>query len=100
MWPSLLWLLRLIVPRHRHHVDFPTFGGWHPGSIRVLSHEPARRRSIGHEDHALGNLTLFALEQGLPGVRTHPHRFAGSNADFLHVLGMHGDGIDNGLILG
>ena len=52
--------------------------------------------------NALGDFifALPALEGRLTVFRPHPHGATGRNAGFLHVVGMHGDGADDGLVHG
>src|SRR6266571_3326908 len=86
--------------RDRLDLDFPALRGRHSGSVGVLPHEMAGRRSVGDEDHALRDLSFHASEDGLAILGPDTHAAAGLNPHSLHVFGMHVQGAHDGLIFG
>src|SRR5437762_12075120 len=59
----------------------------------------ARGRSIRNKDHTLPKLAFHASKGRLAILRTNPDIAARLNPDGLHVLRVHGQRADNGLIL-
>jgi len=87
------------------HLNLPALGGGHPGPIGSLSHESAGWRAIGNEDHPAGYLpvfssVLFAGERSFPVLRTNPDSPSRQDSDLFHVIGMHDECGDHGLIFG
>src|SRR5215471_15300584 len=85
---------------HRLDLYFPSLRRGHAGPIGALAHELARRRSVRHKDHSLWDVPFFALKKGLAIVRSNSHGAAGTDASCFHVIDVHHDGVDDGLVLG
>src|ERR1043166_1150661 len=85
-------------PLNGFDFHFPALRRRHTGAVCGLTHQPAGRRTVGHEDHARGHLTFLAGEQRFAVARADAHRAAGGDARFLHIIGVHRDGVDDGLV--
>src|SRR5262245_18963880 len=85
----------------RDYLDlhFPALGSWHPRPIGVPAHESAGWRAVGDEEHPERDVAFLALERGLAVLRADAEGRPGGDAERLHVLGVHGQRIDNGLVL-
>src|SRR5438094_6779458 len=59
----------------------------------------AGRRSIGDEDHALWHLSFHASKGRLAVLGPNANAVPRLDPDRLHVPGMHGQGVHDGLIL-
>jgi hypothetical protein len=84
----------------RFDFDFPPLRGGHTCSIGSLSHKPARRRTIRNENHSLRHFAFLALKKTLAVVGANADRLPRRNADFLHVVRVHDNRADEGLVFG
>src|SRR5688572_8417060 len=86
------WLLLFSLVRGRLEeldLDLPSLGQRHPGPVRVLSHQAARRRPVRYENHTAGRLALDAGEGRFAPERSHANRASTRDADVLHVVRVH-----------
>src|SRR5262249_54321625 len=91
--------LRTLGP-DRLHLDLPAFRGGHPRAVGAAAHESSGARTIRDEDHARGHFPLAAPERGLAVGRADPDCSPRGHAHGPHVVRMHGQGADDGLVLG
>src|SRR5688572_874427 len=68
------------------HFDLPPFRGGHAGAICVASHQMARRRPVGNEDHPLRHFPFDAFEGDFAVLGAHTNITSGLNANLFHVL--------------
>src|SRR5262245_56667508 len=85
---------------NRFNLDLPTLGCGHPCSIRVTAHEVACGWSVRNENHARRDFSLDALERDLTVHGSHTHTSALDDTGLFHVVGVHVERADDGLILG
>jgi hypothetical protein len=95
---SYLSLRLCYVRSDRLDFDLPTFGSRHACSVGGLAHETAGWRTVGHENHPEWNFPFSALKKGLAILGSSSDSLTRDDAEFLHVVSVHGYRIDDGLV--